>query len=67
MFRTLRQRVRPSTTRLRVEPLEDRRMLAAGDLDPTWGGDGTVQTDIGGGHNGAFATEKSWWGASHLA
>ncbi len=31
---------------LRVEPLEDRRMLSAGDLDPTFGMHGLVTTDF---------------------
>ena len=30
----------------RVEPLEPRRLLSAGDLDPTFGGDGKVVTDV---------------------
>jgi len=33
--------------RLTVEPLEDRRLLSAGDLDPTFGVGGKVVTDIG--------------------
>ena len=33
--------------RLRIEPLEDRRLLSAGDLDPTFGVGGKVLTDFG--------------------
>lgn len=33
--------------RLRFEPLEDRRMLAAGDLDPSFNGTGKLTTDFG--------------------
>lgn len=38
----------PRKRRLIVEPLECRSMMAAGALDPTFAGDGTVVTDISG-------------------
>jgi uncharacterized delta-60 repeat protein len=53
MFRIAKAAVRNSNRRLRVERLEDRRVLDAGDLDLTWGGDGLVQTSLSqsdGGH-----------------
>jgi uncharacterized delta-60 repeat protein len=37
----------PGTARLSFERLEDRSLLSAGDLDLTFGGDGTVTTDLG--------------------
>ncbi|MCY2986485.1 MAG: hypothetical protein NTY19_01240 [Planctomycetota bacterium] len=42
-----RKPARPGTRQLLVEPLEDRRLLAAGVLDPTFGSGGVVTTDIG--------------------
>src|SRR4051794_4940841 len=35
-------------SRPRCEPLESRRLLSAGDLDPSFGGDGTVTMDVPG-------------------
>jgi uncharacterized delta-60 repeat protein len=40
-----RKRIR--ATRLSVEPLEDRYLLSAGFLDPTFAGDGMVTTNVG--------------------
>src|SRR5688572_2466946 len=42
----------------RTELLEPRRFLSAGDLDPTFGGDGTVVTDVVG-HADAMAASVS--------
>jgi uncharacterized delta-60 repeat protein len=39
--------VLPFHRRLRVEPLEARRLLAAGMLDPTFDSDGQLTTDFG--------------------
>jgi len=36
-----------------LDPLEPRRLLSAGDLDSTFGGDGVVTTDLGSGNYAA--------------
>src|SRR5688572_28559826 len=42
--RTVRQRVRSRASDLMMtEPLEGRRLLSAGDLDPTFGSGGTIR------------------------
>jgi len=46
-----RRPVSPLKRRLVVEPLENRWMMAAGDLDITFGGDGMVETDSGTGRH----------------
>mgnify|MGYP000685840826 CR=1 FL=1 len=57
LFRMRKDRIGPNSRsptrrrdcrRLNVDLLEERRMLAAGDLDPSFGTDGVVLTDIGG-------------------
>src|SRR5581483_1945492 len=55
--RSVRPRRRPPVTpfRPRLELLEDRRLLSAGALDPTFDGDGTVRTDFGYNLDAAFA------------
>src|SRR5262249_54947341 len=67
MFSFLRRKIsRPSTTarnnrntfRPRLEALEDRWMLSAGALDPTFGSGGTVTTSFNAGANaGAIALQ----------
>src|SRR5687767_12635132 len=42
-------RGRPTPCACRSEPLEPRRMLSAGDLDPTFGAGGKLTTDLVGG------------------
>lgn len=42
------RRIRSTASSLHLEPLEDRRLLAAGELDPSFGTAGIVTTDIGG-------------------
>ena len=48
-------RASPPSLRPRLEPLEDRRLLAAGDLDLTFGTGGIVATDFGTGDIGLDA------------
>jgi len=45
-----------------IEPLEDRRLLAPGDLDLTFGGDGKVTTDFGASSDGAYALAIDGYG-----
>src|SRR5262245_14507418 len=40
-------RKHPTTRRLSLEPLEDRSLLSAGFLDPSFDGDGVVISDVG--------------------
>ena len=47
--RSARKRLMLAVGRCVVEDLEGRRLLSAGDLDPTFGGDGRVTTNIAGG------------------